>query len=53
MGGSENEVYLNQVDFVHIGENGVNTVGQLFPPSGYWEGVKAITVSVHAHVDGT
>jgi len=48
-----NEIHLNQVSFVTVGENSVHAICHFFPCSGYWKGVKAITAGVQTHVDRT
>ncbi len=46
------KVYLNQVDFVSVGKDSVHSSGHLLPRPGDWEGMKAVTAGVQAHVDG-
>lgn len=48
-----NAVYFDEVDFVGVRKNSVHSIGHLFPGPGYLEGVAAIPLGVHAHVDRT
>lgn len=45
------KAYLNEVDFVSVGEDSVHPTGHLLPRSGDQEGVKAVPNGVQAHVD--
>ena len=46
------KVYLNEVDFIGVGKDSVHSAGHFLPCPGDWEGMKAVTTAVQAHVDG-